>query len=281
MSLQGAVLLKIGSELSLPVLVTLGIMSLIVGLIGGLVGIALGVIRMPIMTFLGVSPLIAASTNLAVSFVSSVAGSWPAVLQNRVVVRVVLITGLPAIGGAFVGGRYAEHFPLWLLLMLVSLLLVWSSLSMIFRARAEMTGRVSGILSTNSGRGEMTPKTATREGFLGLAIGVLGGVVGTPLGVIRLPALIQVLKMDPRLAIGTNLVITVLTGAFGFAGHIVAGRLDILLLMVVGIPGSVGMYVGSRFTDRFDATRLRLIVGVNLLLMAPFVFADAITRIGD
>jgi uncharacterized membrane protein YfcA len=127
----------------------------------------------------------------------------------------------------------------------------------------------------------MTPKTATREGFLGLAIGVLGGVVGTPLGVIRLPALIQVLKMDPRLAIGTNLVITVLTGAFGFAGHIVAGRLDILLLMVVGIPGSVGMYVGSRFTDRFDATRLRLIVGVNLLLMAPFVFADAITRIGD
>ncbi|MEK9676521.1 MAG: TSUP family transporter, partial [Chloroflexota bacterium] len=73
------------------------IMSLVVGVIGGIVGIALGVVRLPIMTAVGLDPLIAASTNLFVSVIGSVAGSWPAILQQRIVYRVVIIIGIPAI----------------------------------------------------------------------------------------------------------------------------------------------------------------------------------------
>lgn len=275
------VLLKTGAELSTTVLVSLGVFSLLVGFVGGMVGIALGVIRLPLMTFLGVSPLIAASTNLAVSFVSSVAGSWPAILQQRVVMRVALLIGIPAIVGSFLGGRFADQFPSWALLVLVSIFLVWSSAAMLLRARAEITGRAVAQVGANGGRGEITKKSIAREGFLGFGIGVIGGAVGLALGVLRLPAMIQFLKMEPRLATGTNLVITVLSGAFGFFGHILAGRIDITLLLVVGLPGTLGMYFGSRISDRIPSVRLRILVGVVLLVMAPFVFADAISRIGD
>lgn len=275
------VLLKTGAELSTVVLVSLGVFSLVVGFIGGMVGIALGVIRLPLMTFLGVSPLIAASTNLAVSFVSSVAGSWPAILQQRVVMRIALLIGIPAVAGSFLGGRFADQFPTWMLLILVSLFLVWSSVAMLIRARAEIAGRTVENIGANSGRGEINRKSFIRESGLGFVIGVVGGAVGLALGVLRLPALIQFLKMEPRLATGTNLIITVLSGAFGFVGHIAAGRIDYTLLLVVGIPGTVGMYLGSRISDRIPSVKLRIMVGVVLLIMAPFVFADAITRIGD
>ena len=278
--LPALVLLKTGAELSTTVLVVLAVFSLVVGFIGGMVGIALGVIRLPMMTFLGVNPLLAASTNLAVSFVASLAGSWPAILQQRVVMRVVLLIGIPAIVGSFLGGRFADRFPSWLLLMLVSFFLVWSAIVMLLRVRAEMTGRVSEHVSAGGGRGVVTKLTILREGSLGLGIGVIGGAVGLALGVLRLPALIQFLKMQPRLATGTNIVITVLSGAFGFAGHLLAGRVDPLLLLVVGVPGTIGMYVGSHISDRISSVRLRLLVGVVLIVMAPFVFADAVSRIG-
>ena len=68
-----------GAELSGVQLTGLAIMSLIVGIVGGIVGIALGVVRLPVMTAIGVDPLLAASTNLFVSVLGSLAGSWPAI----------------------------------------------------------------------------------------------------------------------------------------------------------------------------------------------------------
>ena len=55
-----------------------------------------------------------------------------------------------------------------------------------------------------------TPRIMAREGVLGMVIGMIGGAVGVALGVLRLPALIQVLKMQPGMAAGSNLMITIL-----------------------------------------------------------------------
>ena len=97
-----------GSDLTTVQLIGLAVMSLLVGIVGGIVGIALGVVRLPVMTAVGLDPLMAASTNLFVSVLGSVAGSWPAILQNRIVFRVVIVIGIPAIAGSFVGGLYAD-----------------------------------------------------------------------------------------------------------------------------------------------------------------------------
>jgi uncharacterized membrane protein YfcA len=52
----------------------------------------------------------------------------------------------------------------------------------------------------------------------------IGGVVGLGLVQLRLPAMIQVLGVDPRIAAGTNLVISTFTGLFGFIGHLLTCR---------------------------------------------------------
>ena len=114
----------VGSDLSGVQLTGLIIMSLVVGIVGGIVGIALGVIRLPVMTAVGLDPLIAASTNLLVSVVGAVAGSWPAILQNRIVFRVVVVIGIPAVIGSFVGGLYADLVSRAVLLAIVAFLLL-------------------------------------------------------------------------------------------------------------------------------------------------------------
>jgi len=252
------------------------IMSLVVGVIGGIVGIALGVVRLPIMTAVGLDPLIAASTNLFVSVIGSVAGSWPAILQQRIVYRVVIIIGIPAIAGSFVGGLYADIVSRQVLLTIVALLLVWSAVAMIVRATAEIRNTSHGDSPEETGgRGDLNPKTVTRESVLGFGIVVIGGAVGLALGVLRMPALVHVLKMKPALAAGTNLALTILVGASGFVGHLISGRFDWLLIAYIGVPAMIGMFVGSRMGGNVDPAKLRLVVGVVLLVVSPLVFYDA------
>ncbi len=265
-------------EISGVTLVALGILSLAIGLVGGLVGIALGVIRLPAMTLLGVDPLVAAGTNLFVSAVSSLAGSWPAILENRVAFRVVLVLGIPAFIGSLIGGLYADVAPIWLLLGAVSVFLVWSSISLIVQAYNELKIEKSARAAMASYDGTLSRKTVIREGTVGMLIGLVGGAIGVALGVLRMPALVQVLKMDPAIAGGTNLIITVLVSISGFVGHLIGGRNDWTLIAVVGSTGAVGMFIGSKVTHRIEPAKLRLIVGIVLLFVAPVVFWDAITR---
>lgn len=267
-----------GDELSVLTLVGLGVMSLAVGLVGGLVGIALGVIRLPAMTLLGVDPLVAAGTNLFVSAVSSIAGSWPAILENRVAFRVVIVLGIPAFIGSLIGGLYADVAPVWLLLGAVSVFLVWSSISLIVQAYTELKIEKSERHRMATYDGTLTTRTIVREGVVGMIIGLVGGAIGLALGVLRMPALVQVLKMDPAMAGGTNLIITVFVSISGFTGHLISGRNDWTLILVVGTTGSVGMFIGSKLTYRIEAAKLRLLVGVVLLLVAPVVLWDALTR---
>lgn len=264
------------SELTTLEISGLVIMSLVVGVVGGIVGIALGVVRLPIMTAVGLDPLIAASTNLFVSVIGSVAGSWPAILQQRIVYRVVIIIGIPAIAGSFVGGLYADIVSRQVLLTIVALLLVWSAVAMIVRATAEIRNTTEGQTPEEiGGRGDLNPKTVTRESILGFGIGVIGGAVGLALGVLRMPALVHVLKMKPALAAGTNLALTILVGASGFVGHLISGRFDWLLIGYIGVPAMIGMFVGSRMGGNVDPAKLRLVVGIVLLAVSPLVFYDA------
>ena len=266
-----------GADLSGIQLSGLAIMSLIVGVAGGIVGIALGVVRLPVMTAIGVDPLIAASTNLFVSVLGSFAGSWPAILQNRIVFRVVLVIGIPAIGGSFFGGLYADIVSRTVLLTIVALLLVWSSVMMIGRAMADLRSDESTTETTDPtvGRGDLNRKTVVRESFIGFAIGLIGGAVGLALGVLRMPALIHVLKMRPSLAAGTNLALTIIVGTSGFTGHLLRGRVDWLLVTAIGIPAMIGMFAGSKMGGNTDPTKLRLVVGIVLLAVSPLVLFDA------
>ena len=257
--------------------------SLLIGLTGGTVGIALGVIRLPMLTFFGVDPLLAAGTNLIISVMGSGFSTITALLNKSVLWSVVLAMGGPAILGAFIGGYFSGLVPIWILLVVVAGLMAWSSLWLVYwslrvinlRRRYPQVRRRKAVTGQTY-RGVDWRRSA-REGVAGLAIGLIGGAVGLVLGVLRMPALLA-MRIEPHKAAGTNLAITVLVGLAGFGGHVLRGNVDWVLVVIVGVPGVLGMVVGTHYANRFDATGLRLVVGLVILLVAPVVVWSAIQR---
>ena len=276
----------LGTTVDFPAwqLALMAAISLGVGLTGGIVGIALGVIRLPMLTLFGVDPLIAAGTNLMISVMGSTIGTLEAFFHQRVAPVVVAAMGGPAIVGAFIGGYFADVVPIWILLTVVTLLMAWSALFLIawsvriMRIRRRYPRATMHRAMTGSGydeKIELDAKQVSREGAAGFLIGVIGGAVGLVLGVLRMPALLA-MKMEPHKAAGTNLAITVFVGIAGFVGHLLKGSVDWHLIAIVGIPGVLGMYAGTRVATRFDAAGLRLVVGIVVLLVAPAVLFGAI-----
>jgi uncharacterized membrane protein YfcA len=114
------------------------------------------------------------------------------------------------------------------------------------------------------------------ESAIGLGVGFLGGLVGLVLGSIRLPAVINVLKMEPRVAVGTNLAASSAMGAAGLIGHAINGEVDYEVLAVMGATAMAGAFVGAKYAGRFDERTLKLLIGLVLVAVAAVMFWRAL-----
>ena len=110
------------------------------------------------------------------------------------------------------------------------------------------------------------------ESIIGFGIGILGGLVGLVLGSIRMPAMISILKMEPRIAIGPNLAAASVIGTFGLIGHIINNNIDYFILIVMGSGAMIGGYLGDRYINRFSEANLKRIIGLVLIVVVFTMF---------
>ena len=265
-------------DVTLTEYVILAAVSAVSGLIGGMSGLALGTMRLPVMLFIGIDPFVAAGTNLGVGLFGSLAGSWEHVRSGRVMFRIVFLMGLPGVTGAFIGGVFADTVPAWLLLICVSVLIFWSAFNLIVNAVSSdgAAGAESG--TSEDVQGKRRYFRLARDGTIGLMIGLLGGAVGLLLAMLRMPALMNLMKLSPGQAVGTNTGIGVLIGLSGFSGHLINGNISWPLLGVMGGAASVCFFLGARFTGAISPTRLRLMIGVILLALVPITLVQGISE---
>ena len=80
--------------------------------------------------------------------------------------------------------------------------------------------------------------------ILSFAVGILGGTVGLALGTVRLPFLL-LLGMPPRIAAGTNILVSTLGAATGSYRHLREGRVDFNVVAIQGIPAMMGAFIGG------------------------------------
>ena len=248
--------------------------SFAVGILGGFVGLALGTIRLPMMLLLGMAAPIAGGTNILVSGLASLAGAARHWREGRVNLRIVLVMGVPACIGALIGGFMSDAAPTGLLIALAGLLVFWQGVEFLIMVRersksGDAQALFGGELSGSAGM--FTPGRVSAEAGIGLGVGLLGGAVGLILGSIRLPALIRILRVDPRIAAGTNLFIGVLIGASGWVGHVINGQVDYALLALMGAAAMVGSYYGAKLTGRVRLNGLLLAMGVVLMMVGALL----------
>jgi uncharacterized membrane protein YfcA len=259
-------------------IVALGILSLVVSVMAGMTGAALGIIQLPVMLAMGFDPLVSAGTNLGVILLASISGIWPHYKAGRVVPRVVFIFGMPTIVGTFAGALYARFIPTWILLAVIALILAGLTILAYFDAWKRTHPPLRPVRhkliferADPTGGAYLRPRTFLIDGSASAAIGAVGGAAGMTLGALRLPILVSFLKMDPWYAVGTNAAISLLTAIAGFAGHAVHGNVDPVLLVTMGLAAMIGAAVGANLTGRVKPTVLRFVIAAILTIMVPLV----------
>lgn len=101
---------------------------------------------------------------------------------------------------------------------------------------------------------------------VGLALGVLSGLLGIGGGVALMPVLVYGFGFPMRQAAGTGIVALLATSSAGTAVHALRGNVDLRLAVVLLVGSTVSAQLGAQATRRLPARKLRR--GFALVLVA-------------
>jgi uncharacterized protein len=206
--------------------------------------------------------------------------------------------------GGFFGSVFTIYIPGTILLGLIAAIVLYEAFVIIKSSRKkkdEETSRSNNIEGDNNnmnlthGHSSALPSNPSNpsnisgvrnkqyiftESLIGFGIGFVGGLVGLILGSIRLPAMISVLKMETKVAVGTNLAASSLTGASSLVGHLINGNVNFLIMFTMGPAAMLGGYMGAKYTGRFSEGSLKLIIGIVLIVVTGIMIWRIFYTIG-
>ena len=112
--------------------------------------------------------------------------------------------------------------------------------------------------------------------IVGLAAGILGGLVGIGGGIIIVPSLIYFLGFSQKEAQGTSLGILLLPiGILGVLQFYKAGYVDMRSVWLVSFGFLVGSYFGSKIALNFPQETVKKIFAILMILIAlKMLFLD-------
>jgi len=102
--------------------------------------------------------------------------------------------------------------------------------------------------------------------LVGMVTGVLAGFLGVGGGFIRVPALVYVVGASTHIAVGTDLVEIVVSGAYGALRHSIEGNVDLMAVLFMIIGAMFGAQVGSIATSYVRGPAIRYILSYSLIL---------------
>jgi uncharacterized membrane protein YfcA len=223
----------------------------VTALAGGLVGLVLGNIRLPVIVLAASSPAAGAGANIGISAVAALAAAVTHVRAGRIDWSLFAWMAPPSIAGAVAGGILSSAIPDDALLVAIGCTLIVFGLDLLRPQRVR-----------DKPRDHTDARAAVVWGGL---IGLLGGFVGLILGALRIGALLRFIGADAFRAVGTNVAVGFCLGVAGVLGHLTGG-VDWRLLAVgagTSVPGSL---LGARLTGRLSERQLLRAVGAILLV---------------
>ena len=236
-------------------------LALVIGALLGLLGGGGSILTVPMLVYLlGVDATSAIPTSLIVVGATAIAAIVPAARAGNVRFRAGAFIAAGAVAGAFAGGRLASLFPGRVLLAAFGALMLAAAFAMM-RRRAPATAAST------------PPRTLGVPAALavGVAIGVVSGLVGAGGGFLIVPALVLVAGLSMRDAVGTSLFVIALQSVAGFAGQIAHAHVDLTLAAIVTAASIAGSQIGVRLGARLSQDHLRGGFAWLVLVLGTFV----------
>jgi uncharacterized membrane protein YfcA len=258
--------------------------SLLMGLSLGMIGGGGSILTVPILVYLfAIHPVLATAYSLFIVGLTALVGGIGYLKKGEVDLKTGFLFAVPSFIGvyatrAFVLPRVPDHvFTLGsltvtkpLLIMIVfAVLMVLASISMIRGRKAK--GEAKEI------------STAAKVGLIGiegLVVGTITGFVGAGGGFLIIPALVVLVGLPMKKAVGTSLFIIAAKSLIGFTGDLQhQATIDWQLLFIISGIAVVGLAGGMLLSRQLSEAALKKGFGYFVLIMGCFVLGDQISKL--
>lgn len=254
--------------------------SVLIGISLGLIGGGGSILTVPVLVYLfGIDALLATEYSLFIVGISSAVGSLSYLKKGWVDLKISLIFGIPSIISIFLTRTYL--LPLipdellqiksFIITKNIFLLLIFAGL-MILASYKMIRNRTPVEVLDNRSVGRNT-LLAAGEGTL---VGILTGLVGAGGGFMIIPALVNLLKVPMKTAIGTSLVIISLNSLIGFTASMNPIEVDWKLLMSIAFIAIIGIIIGTQLSKKIKGESLKPVFGWFILIMGVYIITREI-----
>jgi uncharacterized membrane protein YfcA len=243
-------------------------LSLLVGILLGLLGGGGSILTVPILVYLaGLSAKNAIITSLIVVCLTSTIAVINHARHGQVCWTVGLTFGMTGMVGAFLGGRLATYVPDSLLLVLFAVIMLAASVSMLRNKKTPAPQPSRSCLQKPCP--QRLPFIALMlDGFL---VGSMTGLIGVGGGFLMVPALNNLAGLPIHAAIGTSLFIIIIQSSAALAGHANHMTIDILLTGLFSAFAIIGSFVGSSLSGKIPGRHLRRGFGLFVFILGCFL----------
>ncbi|UIX34197.1 sulfite exporter TauE/SafE family protein [Streptomyces sp. GQFP] len=237
---------------------------------GAVIGMALGalggggsVLAVPALIYLlGFSPVGATTASLVIVTLTSVTALVAHARDGNVRRRTGLLFAAAGIGPAMLGGALAGRIPAAVLTAAFAVVAGVAALRML-RSRPAAEGTVT-----------VRP---VRVAAAGGGLGAVTGVLGVGGGFLAVPALVSVLGLRMRNAVGTSLLVITVNSLAALATR--AGTVEELDWAFVGpfvAAAILGAWDGKRLAAKISGHTLQRVFALVLLAVAAFMLIEAV-----
>jgi uncharacterized protein len=248
------------------------IAALFIGISLGLIGGGGSILTVPVMVYLfGISPIAATSYSLFVVGSTSLVGTVSNFRRGLVDLRTALLFGASSVATVFVIRKLVlplmpEYIPFgqWQISLSVLTMIAFACLMLAASISMIRNGKQPETLQQDS-------KSTPLLFLYGLGIGLVTGFLGAGGGFLLIPALVLLLQIPMKKAVGTSLLIIAINSLIGFTGDLGHFPTNWTLLFTVSTIAIAGVLVGGLLGKKIEGNKLKTGFGWFVLLMAAYI----------
>jgi len=266
--------------------ITILILSFIVGFISGLFGIGGGFLMTPVLIFLGIPPSFAVANEANNILGTSVSGALTHWFRKTLDYKMGLVIVSGGIVGTFVGmiifvflkelgivNNIISLAYIYMLVMIGTLMFAkgYKELSdlkkkIVVKRKAHEHYWIHGLPFRVRFHKSKLYESAIVPIMLGFFVGIFASIMGVGGAFLMVPAMIYIIGMPTKLVPGTSLFVTIFITAFVVIGHALQFQTIDFILVAILLTGSIlGVHLGLKIAEKLNATEYRTLLAVLLL----------------
>lgn len=255
--------------------------AVLIGVSLGLIGGGGSILTVPLLVYVfGLSPVLAVSYSLFIVGVTSLIGAVDNFRKGQAQINLALPLGVVSPATVYFVRLYvvpAIPEQLWiigpftitksvLIMILFAILMLAASLSMLKKARIVLPekDRIRHL------------RDYLELALFGLGIGCVTGFLGAGGGFLIIPALVLILKLPMKEAVGTSLLIIAVNSLVGFTGDLGHYDIDWIFLLKVTAIASAGILIGTQLSKRISGVQLKRGFGWFVLVMGGYIIVQEV-----